>query len=75
MREMHIQSQSFFRTESKLVEGDVKATYKENHTLERLSISLGMLKSIKPLIKCFCTFTRLREFYLSNVELTTKMHF
>lgn len=76
LKELHIMNQSYFRAESKLVEGDVKqSTHKDNKTLERLSMSLGVMKTIKPLVKCFCTFTRLKEFSLTNVELNTKMHF
>jgi hypothetical protein len=75
LKELHIMNQTYFRAESKLVEGDVKATQKENRTLEKLCLSLGVFRTIKPLIKCFVTFTRLLEFSISNVELTTKMHF
>lgn len=77
LKELHIMNQSYFRTESKLVESDVKQSmqHKDNKTLERLSMSLGVMKTIKPLVKCFCTFTKLKEFSLTNVELNTKMHF
>lgn len=75
LKELHIMNQSYFKAESKLCEGDVKATQKENRVLEKLSLSLGIMNTIKPLIKCFCTFTRLKEFSLSNMELNSKMHF
>jgi hypothetical protein len=48
---------------------------KENRTVEKLSLSLGMLKTIKPLIRIFVTFTRLREFSISNIDLNNKTYF
>jgi hypothetical protein len=38
-------------------------------------MSLGMLKTIKPLVRVFNIFTRLKEFTLTNIELTNKMYF
>lgn len=75
IKELHIMSQSYFRSESKLLETDVKAVQKENRTLEKLSLGLGVMKTIKPLIRCFCTFTNLREFSLVNIDLPSKLHF
>jgi hypothetical protein len=75
LKELHIMNQTYFRSESKLTEADVKSSQKENRYVERLSLSLGMLKTIKPLIKCFTTFTRLKEFSISNIELNNKMYF
>jgi hypothetical protein len=68
-------SQSYFRGESKLLETDVKAIQKENRTLERLALGLGVMNTIKPLIRCFITFTNLKEFSLVNIELSSKLHF
>lgn len=76
LKELHLINQSYFRSESKLNESDVKNVItKENRTLEKLSLSLGMLKTIKPLIRCFVTFTRLKEFALTNIDLNNKMYF
>lgn len=75
LKELHIMNQTYFRSESKLTEADVKSTQKENRFVEKLSLSLGMLKTIKPLVKCFTTFTRLKEFSMSNIELNNKMYF
>ena len=75
MKEVHILNQTYFRSESKLTEADFKTLQKENRVVEKFSMSLGMLKTIKPLIRVFCTFTRLREFSLTNIELTSKMYF
>lgn len=75
LKELHILNQTYFLKESHMVEGDVKATQKENRVVERLTLSLGVLKTIKPLIRCFTTFTRLKEFSLSNIELNSKLHF
>jgi hypothetical protein len=75
MKELHIMNQSYFRGESKLMESDVKSVQKENKALERLSLGLGVMKTVKPLIRCFCTFTNLKEFSLVNIELSSKLHF
>jgi len=79
LKELHIMNQSYFRTESETVHdqgfyGAPKVT-KENKTLEKLSLSLGVMKTIKPLIKCFSSFTRLKDFSLSTMELNSKLHF
>ena len=77
LKELHLLNQTYFRSESRFAEGEIKSTplSKENRALEKLSMSLGMLKTIKPLIRVFTTFTRLKEFSLSNIELTNKMYF
>lgn len=75
LKELHLINQTYFRSESKLQESDVKQVTKENRTVEKLSLSLGMLKTIKPLIRCFVTFTRLREFSISNIDLNNKTYF
>lgn len=77
LKELHLLNQTYFRSESRLQEAEIKNSplSKENRTLEKLSMSLGMLKTIKPLIRVFNTFTRLKEFSLSNIELTNKMYF
>jgi Leucine-rich repeat (LRR) protein len=77
LKELHLLNQTYFRSESRFAEGEIKNTplSKENRVLEKLSMSLGMLKTIKPLIRVFTTFTRLKEFSLSNIELTNKMYF
>jgi hypothetical protein len=33
-----------------------------------------MINTIKPLVKCFCTFTRLQDLKITNVNLS-KLHF
>jgi hypothetical protein len=58
-----------------LAETDVLTAKKENRTLEKLCLGLGVMRTIKPLIRCFCTFTNLKEFALVNIELNTKLHF
>ncbi len=77
LKELNLLNQTYFRSESRLTEGEIKNSplSKENRTVEKLSMSLGMLKTIKPLIRVFATFTRLKEFNLSNIELTNKMYF
>jgi hypothetical protein len=77
LKELNILNQTYFRSESKLMESEIKSnsTQKENRVLEKLSMSLGMLKTIKPLIRVFNTFTRLKEFSLSNIDLSNKMYF
>ena len=77
LKELHLLNQTYFRSESKLTENEIKHAplSKENRVLEKLSMSLGMLKTIKPLIRVFATFTRLKEFSLTNIELTNKMYF
>ena len=77
LKELHLLNQAYFRSESRMSEGEIKGAplSKENRTLEKLSMSLGILKTIKPLIRVFNTFTRLKEFSLSNIEFTNKMYF
>ena len=77
LKELNLLNQTYFRSESRLSEGEIKNSppSKENRSMEKLSMSLGMLKTIKPLIRVFATFTRLKEFSLSNIELTNKMYF
>jgi hypothetical protein len=75
LKELHLLNQSYFRSQSQLSEAEVKQVTKENRKVEKLSLSLGMLKTIKPLIRCFVTFTRLRDFAISNIDLTNKMYF
>jgi hypothetical protein len=66
-------SQTYFKACSKLTESDLKS-FKENKIVEKLSIELGMIKTIKPLVKCFCVFPKLKELRICNVELG-KLHF
>ena len=76
LKELHILNQTYFKAESLLGEQEfLPGSTKENRTVEVLKLSLGLMKTIKPLIKCFITFTRLKEFYLSNIDLNTRMHF
>ena len=74
LKDLTIMNQSYFRSESKITEPEIipsklpgggsKGITKENRTLERLSLNLGIMKTVKPLIRCFITFTRLRVFAL-----------
>lgn len=74
LRELTILSQSYFKASSKLNEEQDIRQAKENKTLEKLTMGLGVMKTIKPLIKCLCIFTRLKELRVVNVELS-KLHF
>ena len=46
----------------------------ENHCLEKLTLGLGLMCTIKPLIQCFKTFTRLRTLVINNLNFS-KLHF
>ena len=66
-------NQTYFTKQSKLTEEDVKKP-KENYALERLSLELGVMKTIKPLIKAFSIYTKLKELSICHMDLT-KLHF
>ena len=53
-------SQTFFKQNSALGEDRFK-DIKPNKILEKLVIGLGTLKTVKPLILSFMTFTRLKD--------------
>ena len=48
LKELNLLNQTYFRSESRLTEGEIKNSppSKENRTVEKLSMSLGMLKTI-----------------------------
>lgn len=46
----------------------------ENHSLEKLTIGLGLMCTIKPLVQCFQTFTKLKTLVITNISFS-KLHF
>lgn len=46
----------------------------ENHSMERLTLGLGLMSTVKPLIQVFQTFTRLKVLTINNLTLG-KLHF
>lgn len=73
MKELCIWNQSYFKEKGKLEPAEIVQT-KENKSIEYLNFSLGLMTTIKPLVKCLCTFTRLKDLRISNVNLY-KLHF
>ena len=45
----------------------------ENRTLEKLTLGLGLMCTIKPLVQCFQTFTRLKVLVINNLSFS-KLH-
>lgn len=46
----------------------------DNKSLEKLTLSLGLMATIKPLVQCFQTFTHLKILIINNITLN-QLHF
>jgi Ran GTPase-activating protein (RanGAP) involved in mRNA processing and transport len=47
----------------------------ENKYLRKLSLSLGVMKTVRPLVQCLTRYSKLQELSLSNLELGSRLHF
>ena len=46
----------------------------ENKTVEKLTLALGLMATIKPLVQCFQTFTHLKVLIINNIQLS-QLHY
>ena len=82
LKEVCLMTQSYFKTSlmtpSEGLTGreddeDFRSQF-ENDTVEKLTLGMGLMCTIKPLIQCFQTFTKLKTLIINNINMS-KLHF
>lgn len=73
LKELVVLAQTYFMGNAQLAE-DKFRELKPNRQLEKLTLGLGLMRTVKPLILALNIFPKLLELRLQNVELT-KLHF
>jgi len=73
LKEIFLSSQAYF-TEDKPFGPDKLKQIKENLSLETLHLTLGIMKTIQPLVRAFNTFPRLVDLSITNIAMT-RLHY
>ena len=61
LRDLSIMAQTYFMTNSSSLTEQIFRDLKPNRSLEKLTIGLGMMKTIKPLLMSLNVFTKLLD--------------